>query len=185
MEFIEEVLKKSYQQKHKNISIFVFSLLFIFEMWGLELLSIKDQLALIIVVISILAYIILRRIILTILQKRFNFDKTKMYDEIKNSGYLNEFINTIDTEMNSPRTIKYYNDIKKIGLIITETWFVLISSQKPKIRKTNEIYKISECVNTRSHIHCSIQFKDDSYINGYIEYDEIKKELKEKYPNIY
>lgn len=185
MKFIEDVLKKSYQLKYKSIITLSFALLFLFEIWLLEALSVKDFLAFIIVVLNILFYIILRRIVLSTLSNRFNFYKTKMYDEIKKSGYLNEFINTIDIEINSPRTIKYYNDIRKVGLLITETWFLLISSRNPKIRKTNEIYKIGEHVNTHSRIHCSIQFKDNSCVNEYIEYDEIKKELKEKYPNIY
>lgn len=185
MEFIEGILKKSYKQKQKNIITFTFALLFIFEMWILELLSIKDLLAFIIVVINILAYIILKKTILSIIQIKFDFDKTKMFKEIKKNGYLNEFRNTIDLEINSSKTIKYYNDITKIGLIITKTWFIIISSQKPKIRKTTDIYKISEHVNTRSRIYCSIQFKDNSYINEYIEYEKIKNKLKEKYPDIY
>ena len=185
MEFIKGILKESYKQKLRSIITFTFAFLFIFEMWILELLSIKDLFAFIIVVITVLAYIVLKKTLLSIMQTKFDFDKTKMFKEIKKNGYLNEFRNTIDLEINSSKTIKYYDNIKKIGLIITETWFILISSQKPKVRKTTDIHKISEHVNTSSRIYCSIQFKDNSYINEYIEYDEIKEKLKEKYPNIY
>lgn len=108
-----------------------------------------------------------------------------MYDELKKYDYLNEFINTIDLEINSDKIVKYYDDIYRVGLIITETWFVFISSNNPKIRKTNEIYEITESLTNSSKYIWSVKFKDNSYFNAYINYDEIKNEIKEKYPNIY
>lgn len=182
MEFIKKVLGESYKKKIKFINTFIFVCLFILATYILEILSIKDLLAFIIVCLVCIIYAILYQ---CISRKEIAFNKTKMYDELKKYDYLNEFINTIDLEINSDKTIKYYDDIYRVGLIITETWFVFISSNNPKIRKTNEIYEITESLTNSSKYIWSVKFKDNSYFNAYINYDEIKNEIKEKYPNIY
>ena len=46
----------------------------------------------------------------------------------------NDFIDTINKEINNENTIKYYDE-NGHGLLITETWFVFIDSLYPKFVK--------------------------------------------------
>lgn len=186
MKFIEKILKKSYNKKYKINIILIFTFLSMILCSILSYFKVEGLPVLIACLLIFLLYLICQFYYRKRYNNEFDFNRTKMYKELVKKGYLAEFINTIDSEINSEKTIKYYNDIYETGLLITETWFVFISSMNPKIRKTSEIYKITESIDNFSKILCSIQFKDNSYFNTkYIEFDEIKRKIKEKYPSIY
>lgn len=117
--------------------------------------------------------------------KKVKFNKTKLYKKLKKKGDLNEFIDTINKEINNVSTIKYYDE-NGHGLLITETWFVFIDSLYPKYVKTREIVKISDELDVnRSRFFMCLELKNNKYIRiDHLSCDEIEKEIKIKYPNI-
>lgn len=117
--------------------------------------------------------------------KKVDFNKTKLYKNLEKKGYLNEFIDTINKEINNESTIKYYDESGH-GLLITETWFVFINSSYPKFVKTSEIVKISDELDGNNYkTFMCLELKNNKYIRiDHLSCDEIEKEIKVKYPNI-
>ena len=117
--------------------------------------------------------------------KKAEFSKTKLYKELKKSGFLNKFIDTINEEINKENTIKYYCEIMGYGILITETWFVFIHEVYPKFVKTSEIVKISDEISYKSKHFMCLELKDNKYIRiNHASVENIEKEIKTKYPNI-
>lgn len=117
--------------------------------------------------------------------KKVNFKKTKFYKELEKKGCLNEFIDTINKEINNESTIKYYDESGD-GLLITETWFVFITSSYPIFVKTSEIVKISDELDANnSKSFMCLELKNNKYIRiDHFSVNGIEKEIKIKYPNI-
>ena len=117
--------------------------------------------------------------------KKVKFNKTKLYKKLEKKGYLNEFIDTINKEINNESTIKYYDESGH-GLLITETWFVFITSSYPKFVKTSEIVKISDELDANNYkSFMCLELRNNKYIRiDHFSVDEIEKEIKIKYPNI-
>ena len=98
-------------------------------------------------------------------------------------GYQ-QFIDTINKEINNESTIKYYDE-NGHGLLITETWFVFIDSLYPKFVRTSEILKISDEISNKSKQFMCLELKNNKYIRiDHLSCDEIEREIKIKYPNI-
>lgn len=116
--------------------------------------------------------------------KKVKFNKTNLYKKLAKKGYLNEFIDKINKEINNESTIKYYDE-NGHGLLITETWFVFIDSLYPKFVKTSEIVKISDEISNNSKQFMCLELKNNKYIRiDHLSCDEIEREIKIKYPNI-
>lgn len=117
--------------------------------------------------------------------KKVKFNKTKLYKKLEKKGYLNEFIATINKEINDESTIKYYDECGQ-GLLITKTWFVFINLSYPEFVKTSEIIKISDELDVnKSRFFMCLELENNKYIKiKYLSCDEIEEEVKIKYPNI-
>ena len=117
--------------------------------------------------------------------KEVKFNKTKLYKKLKKAGHLNEFIDTINKEINDANTIKYYDELCGYGVLITKTWFVFIDILNPKFVRTNDIIEISDEISDESKLFVSLKLKNDEYIRiDHFFVDEIGKEIKNKYPSI-
>ena len=192
MEYIEEVLAKCKKDDKSNVVgtilagvfFFVTFLIVIIFFNGSKLLGLMLFLvAFLMSTIGFLLGTILGKIFFNI--KKVKFNKTKMYKKLEKRGYLNEFIDTINKEINNESTIKYYDESGH-GLLITETWFVFIDSLYPKFIKTSEIVKISDELDVnRSRFFMCLELKNNKYIRiDHLSCNEIEKEIKIKYPNI-
>lgn len=117
--------------------------------------------------------------------KKVKFNKTKLYKKLEKAGYLNEFIDTINKEINDINTIKYYDEFCGSGVLITKTWFVFINILYPEFVRTNDIIEMSDEISDKSKKFMSLKLKNDEYIRiDHFSVDEIGKEIKKKYPSI-
>lgn len=117
--------------------------------------------------------------------KEVEFNKTRLYKKLEKSGYLNEFIDTINKEINDTNTIKYYDEFCGSGVLITKTWFVFIDILNPKFVRTNDIIKISNEISDKSKQFMCLKLKNNKYIRmNHFSVDEIGKEIINKYPSI-
>ena len=194
MEYIEEILSKgSKDNKIDIVGIIISGIMFfttipiiVIFFNGSDLLVLMFFLGLFLM--PIIGYIMGTKLgKLLIKPKRVNFNKTKLYKKLEKKGYLREFIDTINREIDKENTIKYYNEGNGVGLLITETWFVVLDTMYPEFVKVSEIIKISEELYYKSsqHFMC-LELKNNEYIHirRYLSCDEIKDEIKIKYPNI-
>ena len=192
MEYIEEVLAKCKKDDKSNVVgtilagvfFFVTFLIVIIFFNGSKLLGLMLFLgAFLMSTIGFLLGTRLGKILFNL--KKVKFNKTKLYKKLEKRGYLNEFIDTINKEINNVSTIKYYDE-NGHGLLITETWFVFIDSLYPKFIKTSEIVKISDELDVnRSRFFMCLELKNNKYIRiDHLSCNEIEKEIKIKYPNI-
>ncbi len=117
--------------------------------------------------------------------KKVKFNKTKLYKKLEKKGCLYEFINTINKEIDEENTIKYYDEIVGVGLLITETWFVFIDTMYPKFVKTSEIVKISDEIDHKSKSFMYLELKNSKFIRiDHLMCNDIENEIKTKYPDI-
>ena len=192
MEYIEEVLAKCKKDDKSTVvgtilaGVFFFGMIPIVIIFfnGSKLLGLMLFLgAFLIPTIGFLLGTRLGKILFNL--KKVKFHKTKLYKKLAKKGYLNDFIDTINKEINNESTIKYY-DKNGHGLLITETWFVFIDSLYPKFVKTSEIVKISDELDANnSKSFMCLELKNNKYIRiDHLSCDEIEKEIKIKYPNI-
>ena len=193
MKYIENVLERSYKRTITIYNIFMFAIMFIIFCAVLNGIELEGMRAFIAMLIMFVIYTIIYILIKKYLVSKYKFENTKMYNILEKRGYKEDFFNTINTEINSKTAIKYYNSNRKVGLIMTPTWFILISHIKPEIRKTCEIHKISEELSVSvdsdeyGKFMLVVEYKDNTYFfTREIQYDieEIQKEIKEKYPDV-
>ncbi|MDD5864886.1 MAG: hypothetical protein PUD07_00120 [bacterium] len=147
MEYIEEVLAKCKKDDKSTVVGTILAGVFFFGMFpiviiffnGSKLLGLMLFLgAFFMPIIGFLLGTKLGKILFNL--KKVKFNKTKLYKKLAKKGYLNDFIDTINKEINNENTIKYYDE-NGHGLLITETWFVFIDSLYPKFVKTSEKLK--------------------------------------------
>jgi len=192
MEYIEEVLAKCKKDDKSTVigtilaGVFFFGtfLIVIIFFNGSKLLGLMLFLGVFLMpTIGFLLGTRLGKILFNI--KKVKFNKTKLYKKLEKKGYLNDFIDTINKEINNENTIKYYDE-NGHGLLITETWFVFIDSLYPKFVKTSEIVKISDELDANNYKRfMCLELKNNKYIRiDHLSCDEIEKEIKIKYPNI-
>ena len=191
MEYIEEVLAKCKKNDKSNVVGTILAVIFLFSIFpvviiffnGSKLLGLILFLGVFLMpTIGFLLGTRLGKILLNL--KKVKFNKTKLYKKLEKKGCLNEFIDTINKEINNENTIKYYDE-NGHGLLITETWFVFIDTLNPKFVKTSEIVKISDEISNNSKQFMCLELKNDKCIGIYhLSCDEIEKEIKIKYPNI-
>jgi len=193
VEYIEKILMKSYKRAIIIYNVFVSAIMFIIICAVLEKMKLAGIKAMITMLILFVIYIVIYILIKKYLMSRYKFENTKMYNILEKRGYKEEFFNTINSEINSKRTIKYYNDNRKVGLVMTPTWFILISHIKPEIRKTCEIRKISKELSVSMHSNeygkfmLVVEYKDNAnFLTTEIRYDieEIQNKIKQQYPDI-
>jgi len=192
MEYIEEVLAKCKKDDKSTVVGTILAGVFFFMMFpiviiffnGSKLLGLMFFLGVFLMpTIGFLLGTRLGKILFNI--KKVKFNKTKLYKKLEKKGYLNDFIDTINKEINNENTIKYYDE-NGHGLLITETWFVFIDSLYPKFVKTSEIVKISDELDANNYKRfMCLELKNNKYIRiDHLSCDEIEKEIKIKYPNI-
>lgn len=110
-----------------------------------------------------------------------DFETSKLYKLLKKKGYLQEFMNTINDEIESENTIKYISEISGCGLLVTETWFVFIDKRYPQVAKTTEVVKISEEI---ENVLVLLKDKNCLVLRNSFGYEEIEEQFKYKYPDI-
>lgn len=116
-----------------------------------------------------------------------SFRSSRVYKSLENLGYADEFINTIDYEIQNQLRINYHDDVYHIGLFVTKTWLVFISSNGSAIRKVSEISNIyKEFSPTRSKHFIRIDFTDGSSFANMCDSacDEIIELIKKEFPSI-
>ena len=192
MEYIEEVLAKCKKNDKSNVVGTILAVIFLFSIFPVVIIFFNGSkllgliLFLGVFLMPTIGYILgtkLGNILLNL--KKVKFNKTKLYKKLEKKGCLNEFIDTINKEINNENTIKYYDE-NGHGLLITETWFVFIDSLYPKFVKTSEIVKISDELDANNYKRfMCLELKNNKYIRiDHLSCDEIEKEIKIKYPNI-
>lgn len=193
MSFIEEILNKSVKSKKSdNFSSFLALLFFsITNFIGVAFFYNSNFLVLLFFlgcVISPLIGFIVGNKLSKILFKneKVIFEKSKLYKELQKNGYLKEFINSIDEEIELKNTIKYSDDFLGVSLLVTKTWFVYISVYRTIVVKTDDILKISEELSIKDSTHyLCLQLKSSKCLRmKSLCYEEIEMEIKNKFPNI-
>ena len=191
MKYLEKILMKSYKRTIMIYNVFAFAIMFIILCAISEAIHLEGIKAFIVFVIIITIYIFMYILFKKYLISRFKFENSKMFKILEKRGYKDEFYKTIDAELNLKESIKYYVPAYKVGIIMTPTWFVFISSIKPEIRKTSEIKKIRQKLltewNEYGKYSLVFEYKDNtnfSTVEVIYDIDEILNMIKEKYPEI-
>jgi len=192
MEYIEEVLTKCQKNDKSDVVGTIFGGIFFFSTFPIVIIFFNGSKLLRLMLflgcflMSTIGFILGMKLGKILFKpKKVDFNKTKLYRKLEKMGCLNEFIDKINKEINKENTIKYYDEIRGYGLLITETWFVFIDTLYPKFVKTSEIVKISdELSNKSTHFMC-LELKNNTYIRiDLASCDDIEKEVKIKYSNI-
>ena len=89
--------------------------------------------------------------------------KNKVWKELMNREYADEFIFSIDSELRDNFRLEYKEKNNGLHLIITKEWFILISNVMSTIRKTEEVERMYE---NRRKDELVIKFTDGSYLSG-------------------
>jgi len=194
MDFIEEVLSKSYKSNKVGCLSSILALIFFYIFGVINFILFRDSGYVMIpmmligtIIPPILGYTLGEKLGKKLFKKRkISFESTKLYKKLEKNGYLDEFIETINEEIKSENAIKYSCDIMGVGLLVTKTWFVYITKVDPIIEKTEDIIKVSEELQESDFRHfLCVELKDKSYLRmDELELSDIEDEMKNKYPNI-
>ncbi|NLY43743.1 MAG: hypothetical protein GX066_07215 [Clostridiaceae bacterium] len=138
-------------------------------------------------VISITISIFLARKIMDSL----DIKRSKVWQDLRKRGYENDFISSIDYEINHNLLVKFEDKNYKLHLFVTRAWFIFISRNGSTIRKTEEVVwmysKMPQGVTfDNGKDMLIIGFRDGSVFNNYcfLSCAKIIAACKNKLPNI-
>jgi hypothetical protein len=157
-----------------------FSLYFIFSRlnWGAYIF-------LFLLLASLLSRPVIQRILWNKLDPDGAFRRSEAYRSLDELGCVDEFLDTIDKEMNGDIIIRYFDDIKKANLFVTKTWFVLITSRGSVIRKVSDISKVRiDLMINRSRHAVYFEFIDGKHFSTEDACDEIFELFEQKFPEL-
>ena len=187
MNFIEKILLKSETEKKFTRKKWIAVLLFFVPAIMQEFFLIDKNILKIFtwLVIVNIVYVFLEPLFLRNKKLNLNFKNTKLYKALEKKDYLEDFLKTIDLEIESKNAIKYYNKTDSVGLVMTETWFIYITAYNPVVGKTSEINKIGGGDKLDKGDALLVEFNDGklSFLQS-IDYFDVEKEIKNKYPKI-
>lgn len=187
MSFVERVLRKSFIKSYQLFCIMFSCFLFICSMGVLSFLNFTGIICLLGLILPITIYIILRFLCIhIIINKGIERVNHKFKKEVEKVTNYETFCRDIECEMREEETIQYFNEISSSGVLMTRKWFVFISSSIIVIKKTVDIYSITEHVRTNSSgFLVSFQFKDNTFFNtDNIEFTDFEPLVRKKYPTI-
>lgn len=112
------------------------------------------------------------------------FFSSKVYKELKELGYTDEFVNTVDEEIKNDIDVRLCEEKNQINLFITKTWFIYITTNESIIRKVSDISKIYTILRSNSKHAVCIEFTDGEFFSSEDYYDDIWEIFEKKFPDL-
>lgn len=184
MELLERAMEYAHVQRKKHAVIWIILgyCVIMFAVFGQVSQIGQVVTALVFVTLTIITIVLAH---LKSRKSHIRLKDSKLYKELEEMGDAEEFLATIDSELNHELRFTYRDSNYHLTMYITKTWLVFISSYGSIIRKLEEVLRIYPSFSPNNSRHyLVIDFKDGSFFTNKCDSDEMIELMKEKVPFI-